>query len=69
MKHYYKCECGSDSFIRMYNVWNVDIKVETSQVDGGECWDEEIIGKEKDHFVGFICKECRKDAQELNDGL
>jgi hypothetical protein len=28
-----------------------------------------ILGLEKDHPVGYICAECRQDAQELNDGL
>ncbi len=66
----YKCECGSESFIRMYNVYNIEVIVKiTEQEDGEELWDEVEIGKEKDHLVGYICKECRQDAQELNDGL
>jgi hypothetical protein len=69
MGKYYKCKCGSESFIRMYNVYNIEIKVKVTEKDGEEYWDEEYIGKEKDHFYGFICKECRQDAQELNDGL
>ena len=66
---YYKCECGSDTFVRMYNVWNEKIKVEVSEHNGEECWDVEELGKEKDHLVGYICSECRQSAQELNDGL
>jgi hypothetical protein len=62
---YYKCECGSEDFVRQYNVYNVNTKV---AVDG-EYWDEEIGEIEKDHFLGYICKECRQDAMELNDGL
>jgi len=25
-KKYYKCECGSETFVRTYNVWNEKIK-------------------------------------------
>jgi len=67
--NYYKCECGSDTFVRMYNVWNEKIKVEVSEHNGEELWDVEELGKEKDHLVGYICSECRQKAQELNDGL
>jgi hypothetical protein len=24
---YYKCDCGSETFVRTYNVWNEKIKV------------------------------------------
>lgn len=68
-KKYYKCECGSETFVRMYNVWNETIKVEISVQDGEELWDVEELGKEKDHLYGYICADCRKDADELNDGL
>lgn len=68
-KKYYVCECGSNSFIKIYNVWNFEIKVEISEVDGEELWDEKIIKKSKDHLYGYICKNCNKDAQELNDDL
>ena len=68
-KVYYKCECGSEDFIRMYNVWNEKIKVEVVVQNGEELWGVEEHGKEKDHPLGFICAECRQDAQELNDGL
>lgn len=66
---YYKCKCGSENFIRMYNVWNVEIKVEVDEVNGIETWDEIVGGVEKCHPIGYICAECRQDAQELNDGL
>jgi hypothetical protein len=69
MQNYYKCDCGSSSFIKVYTVWNVEIKVEVSEYNNEECWDEEIIGKEKDHFDGYICKKCRKSMTELNDIL
>ena len=63
---YYKCECGSETFVRTYNVWNEKIKV---KISNDELWDVEELGKEKDHLLGYICVECRKDAQELNDSL
>lgn len=66
---YYKCECGSEEFIRVYNVWNEKIKVEITDSGDEELWDVVELGKEKDHLCGFICSKCRKDAQELNDGL
>lgn len=69
MNKYYKCECGSESFIRTYNVYNIEVKVEIGEHNGEETWDEIEIGKEKDHLLGYICKDCRQDAQELNDGL
>ncbi len=59
------CLCGSDTFIRIYNVWNEKIKVE--EFKGG--WSVIELGKEKDHLVGYICAECRQDADILNDGL
>lgn len=66
---YYKCECGSEEFVRIYNVWNEKIKVQVTEEDGEEFWDVEENGKEKDHLCGYICAKCRKDADELNDGL
>jgi DNA-directed RNA polymerase subunit RPC12/RpoP len=66
---YYKCECGSDTFIRVYNVWNEIIKVKVTEENGEEFWDVEELGKEKDHLYGYMCAECRKDNAELNDGL
>ena len=27
MENYYKCKCGSERFVRIYNVWNETIKV------------------------------------------
>lgn len=66
---YYKCECGSDTFVRVFNVWNEKVKVKVTVEEDEEFWDVEELGKEKDHLVGFICAECREDAQELNDGL
>ena len=67
--HYLKCECGSETFIRVYNVWNEKIKVKVTEKDGEELWDVEELGKEKDHLFGYICAECRDDNDELNDGL
>lgn len=69
VKNYFRCECGSDTFIRVYNVWNEKIKVEVSIQNGEEYWDVEELGKEKDHLYGYICAECRRDNDELNDGL
>jgi hypothetical protein len=71
MDKYYKCKCGSETFVRLYNVWNekLKVKVTESEQNGEEFWDVEELGKEKDHLYGYICAECRKDAQELNDGL
>lgn len=67
---YYKCECGSDEFVRIYNVWNEKIKVQvTKDKEGDELWDVEEHGKIKDHLYGYICRKCGKDADELNDGL
>jgi|LauGreDrversion4_2_1035121.scaffolds.fasta_scaffold97999_2 hypothetical protein len=66
---YYKCECGSDTFIRVYNVWNEIIKVKVTEENGEEFWDVEELGKEKDHLYGYMCAECRQDNAELNDGL
>ncbi len=66
---YYTCECGSNKFVRMYNVFNETIQVEVTERDGEELWDVKELGKEKDHLVGYICADCRQDAQELNDGL
>jgi DNA-directed RNA polymerase subunit RPC12/RpoP len=66
---YFKCECGSDTFIRLYNVWNEKIKVKVTEENGEEFWDIEELGKEKDHLYGYICAECRQDNDELNDGL
>ena len=68
-KNYYKCECGSDSFVRIYNVWNEKIKVKITEQNSKEFWDVEEHGKIKDHLYGYICAKCSKDAQELNDGL
>jgi DNA-directed RNA polymerase subunit RPC12/RpoP len=71
MDKYYKCKCGSETFVRLYNVWNEKLKVKITEYEqtGEEFWDVEELGKEKDHLYGYICAECRKDAQELNDGL
>lgn len=71
MHKYYKCKCGSETFVRLYNVWNEKLKVKVTEYEqnGEEFWDVEELGKEKDHLYGYICAECRKDAQELNDGL
>jgi hypothetical protein len=66
---YYKCECGSDEFVRTYNVWQEKIKVEVTEQDGEEYWGVEELGKVKDHLVGYMCCKCGEDAQELNDGL
>jgi hypothetical protein len=69
MEQYYKCKCGSETFVRMYNVWNEKLKVKVTEQDSEELWDVEELGKEKDHLLGYICAECRQDADELNDGL
>ncbi len=69
MSKYYKCKCGSEMFIRVFNVLNEKIKVEVTKEGDKEFWDAEEHGREKDHLVGYICADCRKDAQELNDGL
>lgn len=66
---YYKCKCGSDEFIRIYNVWNEKFKVKVTEQDGEELWDVEELGKTKDHLYGYVCAKCKKDADELNDGL
>ncbi len=66
---YYKCECGSDEFIRIYNVWNEKFKVQVTQENGEEFWDVEELGKVKDHLYGYICAKCSQDMDELNDGL
>ncbi len=68
-KEYYTCKCGSDTFVRMYNVWNERIKIKISGGNDLELYDIEELGKEKDHLYGYICAECRQDADELNDGL
>ena len=68
-KTYFKCECGSTDFIRVYNVWNEKIKIEVTDDGNEEFWDIEEHGKEKDHLVGFMCADCRQDNDELNDGL
>jgi hypothetical protein len=69
MENYFKCQCGSETFVRTYNVWNETIKVKVIKEDGEEFWDVEELGKEKDHLVGYMCAECRQDNDELNDGL
>ena len=69
MKRYYKCECGNDTFIRTYNVWNEKIKVEIIEKNGEELIDIEELGHVKDHLYGYICEKCNKDAEELNDWL
>jgi hypothetical protein len=69
MEKYFKCQCGSETFVRIYNVWNETVKVKVTEEDGEEFWDVEELGKEKDHLVGYICSECRQDNDELNDGL
>ena len=72
---YYKCECGSESFIKRYNVWNVEFKVEVTECNTPEnesdedYWDIRDVGVVKDHLDGYYCKECGKLAQELCDGL
>ena len=66
---YYKCKCGSDEFVRMYNVWNEKIKVEVTIGDDEDYYDVEEHGKEKDHLLGIICAKCRQVADELNDAL
>ncbi len=69
MERYYECKCGSDRFVRIYNVWNETIKVAISEEDGEEFVDVQELGKEKDHLFGYICADCRQDADELNDWL
>jgi predicted AAA+ superfamily ATPase len=64
--NYYKCECGSEDFILTHNVYNIKIKV---KVDENDSWTREEHGIVKHHPIGYICAECRQDAQELNDGL
>jgi hypothetical protein len=66
---YYKCECGSETFVKVYNVWNIKIKVDVNEENGEEFWDVEEYGVCKDHLYGYRCMECGKDAQELNGGL
>ena len=66
---YYKCECGSDEFIRVYNVWTEKIKVQVTIQDGEEIWGVEELGKEKDHLYGYRCANCGIEPEELNDGL
>jgi len=66
---YYKCTCGSDEFIRVYNVWNERLKINITEVDGEELWDVEELGKDKDHLVGYRCAKCGSSNNELNDGL
>lgn len=66
---YLKCECGSDEFVRVYNVLLEKIKVKVVVEDGEELWDVEEHGKIKDHLHGYRCCKCGEDAQELNDGL
>ena len=68
-KTYFKCECGSDTFVRMYSVYNELIKVVVITENDEEFWDTEELGIEKHHKEGYICAKCRQDAQELNDGL
>lgn len=70
MERYYKCsKCGSNNFIRAYNVWNEKIKVKFTENDGEELLDVEELGKVKDNLFGYICENCGEDAQELNDWL
>jgi len=66
---YYKCDCGCDEFIRIYNVWNERLKVQITEGYHDCFWKVEELGMEKDHLVGYICAKCRQDADELNDGL
>lgn len=67
MEKYYKCECGSETFVRVFNVWNQKVKVIITLEDEEEYWDFEELGKEKDHLYGYICEQCRKDAPDLSD--
>ncbi len=69
MSKYFKCDCGSEMFIRVFNVLDEKIKVKVTKEIDEEFWDIEEHGKEKDHWVGYICANCRQDAQELNYGL
>lgn len=46
---YYKCKCGSNEFVRIYNVWNEKIKIDVTEKDGKEFWDVEIVW----HFNKF----------------
>lgn len=66
IKEYFKCECGSENFIRMYNVFNEKIKV---KINKDKTWEVEEHGGEKKHLLGFICANCRKNADKLNDAL
>ena len=74
-KEYYECpHCGSDRFVRMYNVWNEEFRLKLHPTekyeDGTPMWNgTEELGVEKDHLYGYICADCRKDAEELNEGL
>lgn len=72
--YYYTCECGSDTFVKVYNVYLEKVKVGVSYIKGGErdgeeLWDVEDHGIAKTHPVGYRCYECGMDAQELTDGL
>lgn len=70
---YYKCpHCGSEEFIKHYNLWDEEIKVRVTphEKEGEEdYWDVENQGVIKDHLVGYRCSNCGEYPQELNDGL
>lgn len=64
--NYYRCECGSEKFVKTHNVWNELLMV---KIHDDESWEIEELGVEKTHPIGYICAKCRQDVQELNDGL
>jgi hypothetical protein len=67
MKVYLKCECGSEDFVRMYNVYNENIKVEIVEINGEECFGVEEMGVAKTHLDGYMCRSCGSYNDELND--
>lgn len=45
MERYYKCKCGSEDFVRIYNVYSEKIKVKVTNEKGEEFWDVEEHGR------------------------
>jgi len=68
-KKYFTCECGSELFVRHYNIWNELLKVEIIEFNNEEFWKVEELGKSKNHLDGYRCYNCGRDTPELNDGI
>lgn len=63
----YKCECGSDSFLRTYTLYQEEVKVTIDEKIDLVFVEE--LGNTKSSVDGYTCAKCDKEAEELNEWI